>query len=156
MWITLSGHGLMAILASVSGMSTCLMVHAQITILKGGKAELRPWQERPTWTFLNYSRQNSLIIMEASFLQLAAWGTVRRGQAGRKRKEERQWCNGQPLCVACLHQNWWWMSVSHISLNEFTHLLPFLLPPQCFLIRWYGFLLFSPFTTGMGTPFCCN
>ena len=86
LWIILSGHPLMAILASVSGMSslvprpcpalhhlqyrkagedtasdgkpggaweqgygmsTCLTVHAQIT-LTGGTAELRPWQERPT------------------------------------------------------------------------------------------------------------
>ena len=45
LWIILSG--LMAILASVSGMSTCLMVHAQITTFKRGTAELRPWQERP-------------------------------------------------------------------------------------------------------------
>ena len=48
LWIILSRHGLMAILASVSGMSTYLMVHAQITTLKGGTAELRPWQERLT------------------------------------------------------------------------------------------------------------
>ena len=44
LWIILRGHGLMAILASVSGM---MMVHVQIT-LKGETAELRPWQERPT------------------------------------------------------------------------------------------------------------
>ena len=36
LWIILSGHGLMAILASVSRMSTYLMVHTQITTLKGG------------------------------------------------------------------------------------------------------------------------
>ena len=36
LWIILSGHGLMVILASVSGMSTYLMVHTQITTLKGG------------------------------------------------------------------------------------------------------------------------
>jgi len=72
------------------GMSTCLTVRAQIT-LKGGTAELRPWQERPTWTFLkwsNYSRQNNLIWKPAfsSLLQEEQWEV--RGQAGRERKKE--------------------------------------------------------------------
>ena len=38
--IVLSGHGLMAILASVSGMSTYLMVHAQITTLRYSRVTL--------------------------------------------------------------------------------------------------------------------
>ena len=80
LWMILSGHGLMAISASVSGMSTCLMVHAQITLKGGtaGKAHLNIFE-------LFKTEQSH---MEASILQLAAGGTVRSKGPSRNRKEE--------------------------------------------------------------------
>ena len=77
----------MAILAPVSGMSTCLMVYAQITGWHSrvknlaGKAHLNIFKVELFKTEQSH--------VEVSILQLAAGGTVRSKGPSRKRKEER-------------------------------------------------------------------
>ena len=89
LWIILSGHGLMAILASVSGMSTHLIDgprtnnnlegwHSRVKTL-AGKAHLNIFE----MVELFKTEQSH---MEAS--QLAAGGTLRSKGPNRKRKEE--------------------------------------------------------------------
>ena len=77
----------MAILASVSGMSTCLMVHAQITTLRysrvktmAGKAHLNIFELFKTEQSHNYGSQLSL----ACCMRNSEKGPSRQEEKGRK------------------------------------------------------------------------